>query len=101
MILYFVYLVLTRVNAVVVKLVDKLIEECTEIFDEVNIAEMVLFEHENECVFSYITCVILAVIALAISIGIAAYFTYKYMNRWYFKKDAIRVKFVTRTQTTI
>ena len=68
MILYFVYLVLTRVNAVVVKLVDKLIEECTEIIDELKIAEMVLSEHENECEFSYITCVILAVIALTISI---------------------------------
>ena len=39
--------------------------------------------HENVCVYSYTTCVILAVIALAISIGIGAYFT---CSRWYLKK---------------
>ena len=35
------------------KLVDKLIEECTENFDKVKIAEMALFDHKNECVCSY------------------------------------------------
>ena len=29
------------------KLVDKLVEECTENIDEVKIAGMTLFEHEN------------------------------------------------------
>ena len=42
---------------------------------------MALFEHENECACSYKICVILAVIDLIISIGIGAYFAYKYMNR--------------------
>ena len=41
---------------------------------------MALFEHGNECVCSYAICVVLAVIALTISIGIGAYFAYKYMN---------------------
>ena len=49
---------------------------------------MALFEHGDECVCSYTMCVILAVIALTISIGIGAYFAYKYMNHWYLKKDA-------------
>ena len=62
-------------------MVDKLIEECTENIDEVKIAKMALFEHGNERVCSYTICVILAVIALTISIGIGAYFAYKYMNR--------------------
>ena len=53
-------------------------EECTENVKEVKIAG------ENECVYSYTVCVILAVIALAISTG--AYFAYKYMNHWYLKK---------------
>ena len=39
--------------------------------------------HKNVCVCSYTICVILAVIALAISIGIGAYFAY---SRWYLKK---------------
>ena len=42
---------------------------------------MALFEHGNECVCSYTICVVLIVIALVISIGIGAYFVYKYMNR--------------------
>ena len=62
---------------------------------------MALFEHGDECVCSYTMCVILAVIALTISIGIGAYFAYKYMNHWYLKKDPIRVKSDTQTQTTI
>ena len=45
------------------KLVDKLVEECTENIDEVKIAGMALFEHGNECVCSYTICVILTVIA--------------------------------------
>ena len=40
--------------------------------DEVKIAEMALSEHGDECVCSYAICVVLAVIALAISIGIGA-----------------------------
>ena len=38
------------------------------------------FEHGNDCVCSYTIFVVLAVIALAISIWIGAYFAYKYMN---------------------
>ena len=71
------------------KKIDKLTEECTENIDEVKIAD------ENECVCSYTICVILAVIALAISIGIGAYFAY---SRWYLKKDVTRIKFGTCTQ---
>ena len=72
------------------KLVDKLVAECTENIDEVKIAEitsMILHltdlhsaGHENVCVHFYTISVILAVIALAISIGIGAYFAY---SRWY------------------
>ena len=56
---------------------------------------MALSEHGDECVCSYAICVVLAVIALAISIGIGAYFVY---SRWYLKKDVIRVTFGTRIQ---
>ena len=55
------------------KLVNKLAgrssaEECTENIDDIKIAD------ENECVYSYTICVVLTVIALAISIGIGNYF---------------------------
>ena len=70
------------------KLVDKLVKECTENIDKVKIAEMVLFEHENECIYSYWICVVLNVIALTINIGMGAYFAYKYMN--HVKKTAAK-----------
>ena len=63
------------------KIVNKLVEECTENVNEIKIAGMALFEHEKEYVCSYPFCVVLAVIFLTISIGICAYFAYKYMNR--------------------
>ena len=76
------------------KLVDQLVEcssaeNCTENIDEVKIAD------ENVCVFSYTICVILAVIALVISIGIGTYFAY---SCCYLKRDVTRIKFDTCTQ---
>ena len=56
-------------------------EECTENIDEAKLAGVTLFEHVNECVYSYTVCTVLAVIALTVSIGVGAYFTYKYINR--------------------
>ena len=63
------------------RLVDKLTEECTENIDETKLAGVALVEHLNECVCSYTVCIVLAVIVLTVSIGIGAYFTYKYINR--------------------
>ena len=63
------------------RLIDKLVEECTENVEEVKIAGMALFEHGNESVCSYTIFVVLAVIAWTISIRFGAYFPYKYINR--------------------
>ena len=65
------------------KLVKKLVEECTETAEEVKLAKMVFFEHDNECVCSYTIYVVLAVIALTTKIRIGAYFVY---SCWYLKK---------------
>ena len=62
---------------------------------------MALLECRNEYVCFNTICVVLAVTALAINIGIGAYFTYKCMTHWYLKADIIRVTFGTRTPTTI
>ena len=56
-------------------------KECTENIDEAKLPEVALFEDVNECVCSYTVCIVLSVIALTISIGISAYFTYRYINR--------------------
>ena len=62
-------------------MVDKLVEECSENIDEVKLTEIALFEHVNECVWSYTFFIVLAVIVLTICIGIGAYFTYKCISR--------------------
>ena len=61
------------------KLVDKLIEECNESIDEIEIASE--NEHENKC-SSCTAYIVFFSIFFIISIGIAAYFVYyKYMSR--------------------
>ena len=55
------------------KLVGKLVDKCTENVEEAKIAVMALFEHGNKGVRSCTICVVLAVIALAMSIGIGAF----------------------------
>ena len=63
-------------------MVDKLVEECNENVDEARLTEIALFEHKNEWVCYYKVFIVLAVIALTVSIGISAYFVYyKYMKR--------------------
>ena len=62
-------------------MVDKLVEECSENIDEAKLTGVSLFEHANECVCSYIFCIVSGVIALTICIGIGAYFIYKYISR--------------------
>ena len=74
--------------------------KCTENVEQVNIAEIASIElhssgHENVFVCSYAVCFILAVTALAISIGIGAYIAY---SRCYLKKDVTHIKFGTSTQ---
>ena len=54
-----------------------MVEECGENVDEAKLAGVTLFEHENESVCFYTVFIVLAVIALTVSIGIGAYFTYK------------------------
>ena len=61
------------------KLVDKLIEECTENIDEIKITSK--NEHENKCSSCTVYMVLFSIFFI-ISIGIAVYFVYyKYMSR--------------------
>ena len=79
------------------KLVDRLVEECTENVKEEKITE-ILCENENKhkC-SSCILFIVLFSIILAINVGIGTRFTYFY---WYLKKDILSVKFNTNSQTT-
>ena len=77
------------------KLFDKLVEECTESIDEVEIASE--NEHKNKCSSCTLYTVLFSII-FTISIGIGIYFGY---THWYLKKDIPCVEFHTCTQTAI
>ena len=62
------------------KWVDKLVEECTQNIDKVEIISEK--EHRNKC-SSCTVCIVLFSIILAINIGIGTYFVYFH---WYLKK---------------
>ena len=82
------------------KIVDKLIDECTETVEEVKLAKITLAENENSYKCSSCTMyTALFWIFFTINVGgIGAYFIYFY---WYLKKDVTRVEFNTCTQTDI
>ena len=62
------------------KLVDKLVEECTENVEEAKIAEITLTENIHKCSSCTLYIVLFSII-FTINIGIATYFVYyKYMN---------------------
>ena len=66
------------------KLVDKLVEECTENIEETKLVENEN-KHENKC-SSCIVYTALFWITFTINIGIDIYFVY---SRWYLKKDIL------------
>ena len=83
------------------KLVDWLIGECTETVKEVKLTKITIAENENENKHKCSSCtvyIVLFSIFLIINVGIVTCYVY---SQWYLKKDIQRVKFNTRTQTTI
>ena len=81
------------------RLIDKLVEECTEIVEEVKPAVITLAENENGYKCSSCTLYILLFsILFTINVGIGAYFVYFY---WYLKKDSPHVDFNIHKETTI
>ena len=65
------------------KLVDKLVEECSENAQEIKLAKITSTENENKhkC-SSYTLYIVLFLIIFLINVGIGTYFAYyKYMNR--------------------
>ena len=82
------------------KLVDKLVEECTETVEEVKLAKIILSEDKNKhkC-SSCMLYIVLFSIILTINVRIVSYFVY---SHWYLKEeDVLSVEFGTCTQTTI
>ena len=81
------------------KLVDKLVEECTENIDELKITNIILAEYESRRGCSSCTLyIVLFLILFRINVGIGSYFLYFH---WHLKKDVTRVKFGTCTEITL
>ena len=81
------------------KLVDKLVVEGTETVEEVKLAKItsVGYENKHKCISCTLYLALFSII-FTINVGIGAYFVYFH---WHLKKDVTRVRFGTRTQTTI
>ena len=81
------------------KLVDKLIDECTETVEEVKLAKITLTENTNCYKCSSCTpYIVLMIVVFRICVGITTYFAY---CNWSLVKNASRIKFGTRTKRTI
>ena len=82
------------------KIVDKLVDKCTETIEEVKPAIIAFVENENNYKCSFYTVnAVLFWIFLTINVGgIGAYFVYFY---WHLKKDAVHVDFNTYKGTII
>ena len=82
------------------KLVDKLIDECTETIEEVKLAKITLTENENENKYS--SCkvyIVLRIVVFTIFIGITIYFDY---YNWYLIKNNVScIKFNIHRETKI
>ena len=91
------------------RLVDKLVEECTETVEKVKLVKITWMElhstelhsvkNENEHKCSSCTlCIVLFSILFTVNVGIGTYFVYFH---WYSEKDLILVMFGIHTQTII
>ena len=79
------------------KLVDQIIEECTETIEEVKLAKITL-ENENSY-YKYSSCTVYIVLIIVFFTGITIYFVY--YNWSLIKNKFFCIKFSTRTETKI
>ena len=82
------------------KLVDKLIDECTETIEEVKLFIITIVENENEKKYS--SCriyIVLIIVVFTIFIGINIYFIY--YNWFLIKNNVSCIKFNTHRETKI
>ena len=81
------------------KILNKLVNECTETVEEVKLAKITLAENENRYKCTSCTVyIVLMIVVFTICVGITTYFVYK---NWSLVKNVLRIKFGTRTQITI
>ena len=82
------------------KLVDKLIDECTETIEEVKLAKITLAENESENKYSSCTVyIVLIIVVFTIFTGITIYFVY--YNWSLIKNNVPCIKFSSHKGTKI
>ena len=82
------------------KLVDKLIDGCTETTEEVTLAQITIFENENENKYgSSKVYIVLMIVVFTIFIGITIYFVY--YNWSLINNNVSCIKFNTHKETKI
>ena len=82
------------------KLVNKLVDECTETVEEVKLAKITLAENENENKYSSCTVyIVLMIVIFTIFTGITIYFVY--YNWSLIKNNVSCIKFGTHKETKI
>ena len=82
------------------KLVDKLVDECTETVEEVKLANIIFAENENS--YKCIPCTVyIVLLSLFFTINVGGIVTYYVYSQWYLKKDSPHVDFNTHKETTI
>ena len=82
------------------KLVDELVDECTETVEEVKLAQITLAENENSYKCSSCTvCIVLMIVVFTIFTGVTTYFVY--YNWSLIQNNVSCIKFGTHKETKI
>ena len=81
------------------KLVDKLVDECTETVEEVKLAKITLAENESK--YKCSSCTLYIVLMIVVFTNYAGTGTYFVYYKWSLVKNVLRIKFNIHTQTTI
>ena len=84
------------------RLIDKLIDECTETVEEVKLTKTTIAENENENSYKHNSCTVYIVLLLIFfTINVSGIVTYYVYSQWYLKKYSPHVDFNTHKETMI
>ena len=84
------------------KLVDKLVDECTETVEEVKLANIIFAENENENSYKFIPCTVyIVLLSVFFAFNVGGIVPYHVYSQWYLKKDSPYADFITYKGTTI
>ena len=84
------------------KIVNKLVDECTETVEEVKLDNVIFAENENENSYKCIPCTVhIVLLSVFFTFSVGGIVTYYVNSQWYLKKDSPYVDFNTHKETVI